>query len=97
MSAKDKLFALMASERAVVHDRVKDIRARMLLIARDEGLIKRDIPEASGGAGAGITKQSKWAVVRARLMTKKDNEIEEENNNSPTKRRKEYLERKANK
>ena len=62
LSAKDKLFALMAEERDAVYQRIQNIYQRMIVIARDEGLIKTSQMDSS-----------KWNVVKARLM-KRDSE-----------------------
>ena len=94
LSAKEKLFALMASEKAIVYDKIAEIKRRMDLIVRDEGLIRESEID-----------KSKWNIVKARLL-KGDSEsrdqavagaLPSDNPNSPTLKRKQILERKANK
>ena len=95
LSAKEKLFALMASEKAIVYDKIAEIKRRMDLIVRDEGLIRENEID-----------KSKWNIVKARLL-KRDSESRDQvvaaaalppdNPNSPTLKRKQILERKANK
>jgi hypothetical protein len=95
LSAKEKLFALMASEKAIVYDKIAEIKRRMDLIVRDEGLIRENEID-----------KSKWNIVKARLL-KRDSEsrdqavaaaaLPSDNPNSPTLKRKQILERKANK
>jgi hypothetical protein len=95
LSAKEKLFALMASEKAIVYDKIAEIKRRMDLIVRDEGLIRENEID-----------KSKWNIVKPRLL-KRDSESRDQavaaealppdNPNSPTLKRKQILERKANK
>lgn len=94
LSAKEKLFALMASEKAIVYDKIAEIKRRMDLIVRDEGLIRESEIE-----------KSKWNIVKSRLL-KRDSESQDhaaatalppDNPNSPTLKRRQILERKANK
>ncbi len=85
LSAKEKLFALMASEKAIVFDKIADIKRRMDLIVRDEGLIRESEID-----------KSKWNIVKTRLL-KRDSESQDpaaasalppDNPNSPTLKRK---------